>query len=130
MSPARLTPLAQNIGWPHAVRGPVELLLIAALAAACAGPAPPAAAPPAACAALQIPVPKRSTPARSDTPTPGYALAPGSKPVGIAYSNGYVWVAETGSDRLAALRVSDGTLLEYRLPVSQLGFNLAVAPDG
>ena len=41
-----------------------------------------------------------------------------------------MWVAETGSDRLAALRVGDGTLREYRLPVSQLGFNLAVAPDG
>lgn len=54
----------------------------------------------------------------------------GSEAVGIAVTGGYVWAAETGTSRLAAIRITDGARREYSLPFSQLGFDLAVGPDG
>ena len=110
----------------------VAWVLATVMAAGCgtAAAAPGPAASPAACTPLTIPSPALSAATPRNDPTPGFALAIGASPVGIAVAGGYVWAAETGSSKLVAIRVSDGSQREYSLPSSQLGFNLAVAADG
>lgn len=105
--------------------------LLAALVtvAGCAS-SPSAPAAPSPCVPLKIAAPITSSPALSATPSAGYSLRTGAKPVGIASSGSEVWIAETGLDRVARLIPRDGSLVEYQLPVSELGFNLAVGPDG
>ena len=112
------------------MRRALAFLLVVLPAVACGSPAGPPSAPAAACGSLRIPPPVLGTASPSSDPTPGYMLAAGSEAVGIAISGGYVWAGQTGSSRLAAIRMTDGARREYSLPFSELGFNLAVAADG
>ena len=104
------------------------VVTLVTVAACASSPSAPAAASP--CGPLKIAAPITSSPAPSTAPSTGYSLRTGAKPVGIASSGSEVWVAETGLDRVARLSPRDGSLVEYQLPVSELGFNLAVGPDG
>src|SRR5579871_6950028 len=103
---------------------------LVALLTACGGgqpkPAASAATAAAACSALAIPAPVAGTATATTAPTPGYALAPGAEAVGIATSGPYVWVAETATSHLVAIRTADGSQRDYHLPFSKLGFDLAV----
>lgn len=102
------------------------------LLAACGSPPAAAVASPSASACQPLSVTRtqlRLDPANS--PTPGFALRPGTKPVGVALDRdgSSAWVLGTGLDRVLHV-MPDGTATEYALPTSELGLQLAQAADG
>jgi virginiamycin B lyase len=67
----------------------------------------------------------------ANSPTPGFALQPGTKPVGVALDRdgSSAWVLGTGLDRVLHV-MPDGAATEYALPTSELGLQLSQAADG
>jgi streptogramin lyase len=109
---------------------PLALLLL--MFAACGSPAaaPAASASGGACQPLSVTRAQlRLDPANS--PTPGFALRPGTRPVGVALDRdgSSAWVLGTGLDRVLHV-MPDGTATEYALPTSELGLQLSQASDG
>ena len=85
---------------------------------------------PGACHSLSVtPLQLRLQPA--DSPTPGFALSAGTKPVGIIVDRdgSSAWVLGTGTDRVVHV-MPDGGATAYPLPTSELGLQLSQAADG
>jgi streptogramin lyase len=107
-------------------------LLVLVVVGACGSPAAPASSPAAhdACTPLTIPHQAIQLQAAND-PTPGFALRPETKPVGIAIDNdgSSAWVLGTGLSHVVHV-MPDGKAVEYALPMSELGLKASQAADG
>src|SRR5690348_6803745 len=105
-------------------------LLALAFEVSCGGSGTPSAAPAATCKPLHITTERHTLDASND-PTPGFALKPGTEPVGlIADRDGTsVWLLGTGTNRVTRVDASGGAI-DYELPDSGLGLQMSQAPDG
>ena len=108
------------------------IAIIATQAACGSSPASPASSPNPAQACHELQVQAQSlTLEASDVPTAGFALPPGTQPVGIVRDRDgtSVWVLGTGTNRVLHV-MPDGHATSYQLPTSGLGIQLSQAADG